>query len=216
MKNHNNNQEDNMDKSLLIDVITFEPVKDILQESISNSGKKPFIVKGVLQRANTKNQNGRIYPKEILIREAQKYTDNFIRERRALGELDHPQEQVVNLKNVSHNIVEMHWDGDDLVGTIEILGTPSGNILKSLFESNIRLGVSSRALGSLKKISEGSELVNDDLEVICWDFVSNPSVRGAFVYPEQQTISEGVVNNQLTNRWSSVEAIIHDILTEIS
>ena len=131
-----------MHKQLLVDYIPFEVSPQQINESLEkNNGK--LIVKGVLQRAGSQNQNGRVYPKEILTREAKQYTDTQIKERRALGELDHPDSSVVNLQNASHNIMEMHWNGDDLLGTVEVLGTPSGNILKELFKSGIKLGISS-------------------------------------------------------------------------
>lgn len=202
-----------MEKQLLIDVLTFEPQRQILTESLSGSG--PFIVKGVLQRANSKNQNGRIYPRHILEKEVDKYVKNFINERRAVGELDHPQDAVVNLKNVSHNIIELHWEGDDLVGSIEILPTPSGNILKELFKSNIRLGVSSRSMGTLKELSEGTSMVNDDLDLICWDYVSNPSVQGAFTFPSAP-LTEGIVKKSFTNKWTPTENIIQNIFSELN
>ena len=119
-------------KQLIVDYIPFEILPEQISESMKeNNGK--LVVKGVLQRADTKNQNGRVYPKEILMREAKKYFKNFITQKRAMGELDHPESGVVNLANVSHNITEMNWNGDDLVGTVEVLGTPAGNILKNLF-----------------------------------------------------------------------------------
>ena len=125
-----------MNKQLLVDVRPFEISRSKIDESIKeNNGK--LIVKGVLQRAESKNQNGRVYPREVLLKEVQKYSENQVTERRALGELDHPESSVVNLNNASHNIIEMHWDGDDLLGTVEVLGTPSGNILKELFRSGI-------------------------------------------------------------------------------
>ena len=130
-----------MDRKLLVDYTVFEVSPQQINESLTqNNGK--LIVSGVLQRAESKNQNGRIYPKETLMREAQKYASSFIAEKRALGELDHPDSSVVNLNNVSHNVLGMDWKGDDLVGTVEVLGTPAGNILKELFKSGIRLGIS--------------------------------------------------------------------------
>jgi hypothetical protein len=204
-----------MEKKLLIDVITFEPLKQTLAESLTGSG--PFVVKGILQRAEATNQNGRSYPYETLLREAQKYTEGFIKERRALGELDHPESQVVNLKNVSHNIIEMHWEGKDLMGTVEVLSTPSGNILKELFRSNIRLGISSRGLGTIKKISEGVDQVQDDFELIAFDFVSNPSTRGAFMFPTSALTEgvKGVVQNPINGKWVTAESIIQDIFNEL-
>lgn len=203
-------------KQLIVDCITFDAVKSVLSESLNNPNK-PFVVKGVIQRAEIKNQNGRVYHKNTLLRESQKYIENFIKQRRALGELDHPQSETVNLKNVSHNITDLHWEGNDLWGSFEILSTPSGNILRELFKSNIRLGVSSRAMGSVKNVSENTIEVQDDLELICWDFVSNPSVQGAFVYPES-SLNEGktgVKSSIIVNRWDSVDGIIRDILIEL-
>jgi hypothetical protein len=205
------------DKQLLVNCITFEFVKDTLFEEASRDPNSRLAVKGILQRAGIKNQNGRVYPKEILHREAQKYAENFIKERRALGELDHPESGVVNLQNVSHNVMEMHWEGDDLVGTVEVLPTPNGNILKELFRANIRLGISSRGMGTVKKdMREGFDMVQDDFELIAFDFVSNPSTRGAFMFPSGN-LSEGtnMVKNPITNQWEKVENIVRDILSEI-
>ena len=125
-------------KDLIVDYIPFEVTPEQINESISQNGGK-LVVHGVLQRANAKNQNGRVYPREILEREGKKYTQEFVAQKRALGELDHPDSSVVNLQNVSHNVTEMHWEGDNLVGTVEVLGTPSGNILKELFKKGINL-----------------------------------------------------------------------------
>ena len=168
-------------KQLIVDYLPFEVRPEQINESMKeNSGK--LIVKGVLQRAEAKNQNGRIYPREILEREADKYTSEFIKQRRAMGELDHPESSVVNLQNVSHNVKEMHWEGDNLLGTVEVLGTPSGNILKELFKSGIKLGISSRGMGSVETVNEGdAQQVQDDFELIAFDFVSNPSTHGAFL-----------------------------------
>lgn len=203
----------NNNKQLLVDVISFDYSKELINESLRNNPETNLIVKGILQRANSKNQNGRVYPEETLKKAAQIYNESFIKERRALGELDHPNSEIVNLKNVSHNILSLWWDGSDLCGEIEILSTPSGNILKELFKSNIRLGVSSRALGSVKKISESTDEVQDDLNIVCWDFISNPSVKGAFVFPEKQL--QESIKNPITNKWESVEIIIRDIISEI-
>ena len=196
-----------MDKSLLVDVIPFEVTPDKVNEAISTNGGK-LVVKGVLQRAEARNQNGRVYPKEILMREANKYTDNFIKERRAMGELDHPDSSVINLQNVSHNVMEMHWNGNDLVGTVEVLTTPAGNILRELFKSWIKLGISSRGLGSIKQESVGDE-VQDDFELIGFDFVSNPSTHGAFLRP----VNESVDNSSKSNKWQGVEKAVFNILS---
>ena len=199
-------------KQILIDVLPFEFKRTSLNESLKD-GK--LLVNGVLQRADAKNQNGRVYPEDILKREANKYMDNFVKQRRAMGELDHPESSVVNLKNVSHNIVDMGWDGKDLVGTVEILPTPSGNILRDLLQSGILLGISSRGLGSVKKdMRENADVVQDDFDFIAFDFVSNPSTQGAFMYP-QGKINESIDQKIIINPYSNVERLIHNILSEL-
>jgi hypothetical protein len=206
----------NDNRKLLVECITFEAEPSLLKEALNNP-TQPFKVSGVLQRKGRKNQNGRIYPDEVLEREVQKYADTFIRERRAMGELDHPETSVVNLKNVSHNVVSMQWQGDDLVGTVEVLTTPNGNILRELFRNGIKLGISSRGLGTLKKgVSEGTSIVGDDFELIAFDFVSNPSTQGAFMAPQGQVpIAESIVKNPITNKWERTDEIIRNILSEL-
>ena len=200
-----------MDKQLLVDYTVFEVSPQAINESLTqNNGK--LIVSGVLQRAEAKNQNGRVYPKETLMREAKKYANEFISERRALGELDHPDSSVVNLNNVSHNVLDMNWKGNDLVGTVEVLGTPSGNILKELFKSGIRLGISSRGMGSVKEVMREGDTtlqVQPDFELVAFDFVSNPSTHGAFLSPVNE--SKGAAT---ANKFAGVERIITDIITE--
>ena len=203
-------------KQLIVDYIPFEITPQQITESMStNDGK--LVVKGVLQRANAKNQNGRVYPKDLLTREAKKYTENFIQQKRALGELDHPDSSVVNLQNASHNVLEMHFNGNDLVGTVEVLGTPSGNILKELFKSGIKLGISSRGLGSVEAIGEnGAQQVQPDFELIAFDFVSNPSTHGAFLHPMNESVDKTQQYEQRPDCgiWCKTEQLIHDIITE--
>ena len=204
-----------MSRQVIVDYIPFEITREQINESISDN-KGRLVVKGVLQRAEAKNQNGRIYPRETLMREAKKYSEIQIKERRALGELDHPDSSVVNLNNASHNILEMHWKGDDLVGTVEVLGTPAGNILKELFKSGIKLGISSRGLGSVKEIheDEGDTVeVQPDFELIAFDFVSNPSTHGAFLSPTNEgKLNEGVgTRNGKCCHDCKIETIINDI-----
>lgn len=197
-------------KQLIVDYIPFRVTPQQIQESLQeNNGR--LIVKGVLQRAESKNQNGRVYPKPILEREIKKYSATNIAQRRALGELDHPDSSVVNLSNVSHNVLEVHWTNDDVMGTVEILNTPAGKILKELFEAGITLGISSRGLGSVKNLGENTVEVQDDFELIAWDFVSNPSTQGAFMSPVNESISlTGLIGKQ--NKYESVNRIITDIL----
>lgn len=200
-----------MNKKLLVDYTVFEVSPQQINESLNeNNGK--LIVKGVLQRAESKNQNERIYPKDVLVREAKKYADTFIKERRALGELDHPDSSVVNLNNVSHNVLAMEFKGNDLTGTVEVLSTPSGNILKELFKSGIRLGISSRGMGSVKEVMRegGNTLeVQPDFELIAFDFVSNPSTHGAFLSPVNES-----VNKVVSKKYSKVENLITTIIRE--
>ncbi len=201
-------------KKLIVDYLPFEIKPEQISESINeNNGK--LIVRGVLQRAEAKNQNGRIYPREILHREAKKYTKEFIKERRAMGELDHPESSVVNLQNVSHNIKEMHWEGDNLLGTVEVLSTPSGNILKELFKSGIKLGISSRGMGSVETVNEDDGQVTQvqpDFELIAFDFVSNPSTHGAFMYPMNESVNKDLPAGRTCGDYCKVEAIINDIM----
>jgi len=198
-------------KKLLVDYITFDISPEKINESMEKNGGR-LMVKGVLQRADALNQNGRKYPKNILMREAQKYSDINIKERRALGELDHPDSSIVNLNNVSHNITEMHWDGNDLCGTVEVLSTPSGNILKELFKCGIKLGISSRGLGSVKQLGESEVEVQNDFELIAFDFVSNPSTHGAFLKPMHESIQPGQPFS--SNKYNTVNRLITDILTD--
>jgi len=207
-----------MSKQVIVDYIPFEVTPQQINEAMKNNDGR-LIVKGVLQRAEAKNQNGRVYPRETLVREAKKYAEVQIKERRALGELDHPDSSVVNLNNVSHNILEMHWSGDDLEGTVEVLGTPAGNILKELFKSGIKLGISSRGLGSVEEISEGDDgenpvvKVQPDFELIAFDFVSNPSTHGAFLSPTNEgKLHEGVGTRKGVCCYDcKIEDIINDI-----
>jgi hypothetical protein len=195
-----------MSKSVIVDYIPLSYDRSLIMEA-AKTEHGTITIKGVLQRANAKNQNGRVYPKEILHRESQKYM-TFIQERRALGELDHPESTVVNLKNVSHNIIEMHWEGDDLCGTIEILSTPSGNIVKELMRNGIRLGVSSRGVGSVVQIGENTVEVDDDFNLICFDIVSNPSTQGAF-------LSEGVQDALVRAKADRVNNLVIDFFSEL-
>ena len=202
-------------KNLLVDYIPFELSAEQINESLKeNNGK--LVVKGVLQRANAKNQNGRVYPMEILQREAKNYSENFIVQKRALGELDHPDSSVVNLQNVSHNITEMHFEGDNLLGTVEILTTPSGNILRELFKNGIKLGISSRGMGSVETVQEAdgqqAVKVGDDFELIAFDFVSNPSTHGAFMYPLQENVDKSQTQGRTCGQYCKAEDLINKII----
>jgi len=192
-----------MSKQVLIETQSFKPVGTLLSEGkLSESGNP--MVEGVLATAEVKNGNGRYYSRELWEREMDKYSE-LIKENRAMGELDHPESQIVNLKNVSHNIKDVWWDGDNVMGKIEILPTPSGNILKALIESGITCGVSSRGMGSLEQRGELME-VQDDFELLCWDFVSTPSNPGSYM----KTIKEG--KEIEINPFKKVNSILTEIL----
>jgi hypothetical protein len=189
-------------KQILIETQTFsaKPVK--LVEG--KGGNSNLLVEGILATAEVKNGNGRYYSRDLWEREIDKYMDS-VKQNRALGELDHPDSSIINLKNVSHNIKKIWWNGDHVMGAIEILPTPSGNILAALFQNNIPVGVSSRGMGSLKQMGELME-VQDDFELLCWDFVSTPSNPGSYM---------GRLNESKTtsiNQYNKVNSIITDIL----
>jgi len=191
-------------KKVLVETQLFKPQGLMLTEGkLSNRGNP--MVEGILATAEVKNGNGRYYPRELWEREIDKYMQS-VKENRALGELDHPESSVINLKNVSHNITDMWWDGDEVLGKIEILPTPSGNILKALIENNITVGVSSRGMGSLE--DRGGVLeVQDDFELLCWDFVSTPSNPGSYMSP----INEGKTLQEVT-KYENVNNIVREIL----
>lgn len=180
--------------------------RSILTESLD--GNKPLVLRNVvLQRANAKNQNGRVYPKEILMREAAVYKKTFVDTRRALGELDHPESPVVNLKNVCCNVVNLWTEGDDVRGDVEILTTPTGNIVKELIKNNIRLGISSRGMGSVRQMGENTVEVQEDFALICFDIVSNPSTIGAFINES--------VQSKIATPYDTIDKLVHDFLSEV-
>jgi hypothetical protein len=191
-------------KKVLIETQLFKPVGTLLAEGKLSDRGNPM-VEGILATAEVKNGNGRYYAKDLWEREIDKYMAS-VKENRALGELDHPESQVINLKNVSHNIKDMWWDGDNVMGKIEILPTPSGNILKALIESGVTVGVSSRGMGSLEQNGNVME-VQDDFELLCWDFVSTPSNPGSFM----EVVNEGKTVQQL-NKYKEVNNIVREIL----
>jgi len=197
---------------LLQEYRPFNVDKQLVEASIKNN--KSLVVTGVLQRAEAKNQNGRVYPREILEREVKAYMEGPVKENRAMGELDHPESSVINLQNVSHNIKRCWWDGDDVMGDVEVLPTPAGNILKALFASGITVGISSRGMGSVKEnMSEGTVEVQDDFELLCWDFVSTPSTHGAFMTPKGRSLQEGrIVVPEF--KYTNVNNIIRDIICD--
>ena len=192
-----------MSKKLLIETQTLKFSPKTINENVSKENGN-IVVEGILATCEVKNGNGRYYARELWEREMDKYQD-LIKERRSLGELDHPESQVINLQNVSHLITEYSWDGDNIMGKIEILPTPSGNILKELIKNGVTVGVSSRGMGSLEQRGDIME-VQDDFELLCWDFVSTPSNPGSFM----GVLQEG--KTEVTYDYTKVNSIIHEIL----
>ena len=190
---------------LLVDITPFKP---IIRESKERPGV--FEVEGVMQRAKAQNQNGRVYPLSILEREVRNY-QKFIRENRALGECDHPDSSVVELKKVSHIIREAWMEGNVCYGTVEILDTPMGKILQSLVESGVTLGISSRGVGSTKRDGD-SQVVQEDFQLICWDFVAEPSTPGAFMMAEGKKISEEDLRKTF-NRGDRIDRVFNEVLS---
>jgi len=192
-----------MNRSLLIETNTFRVNPLQLTENV-NKETGNLMVEGVLATAEVKNGNGRYYSKELWDREMAKY-DELIKERRSMGELDHPESSVINLQNVSHLISDYWWDGDNVMGKIEILPTPAGNILKELVKAGVTVGVSSRGMGSLEQNGNVME-VQDDFELLCWDFVSTPSNPGSYMH----TLNEG--KQTVTYDYTNINNIIREIL----
>ena len=163
-----------------------------------------MILTGKLQEADRRNGNGRVYPFDILRREVENYA-KLVKEQRSLGELDHPDDSVINLKNASHLVTEVWWDGKAVMGKVKVLNTPSGKILKELVNGGVKLGISSRGLGSVREES-GNTVVEDDFQLICFDFVSEPSTPEAFMalregvnYREPNVITKADRINRILN-----------------
>jgi hypothetical protein len=192
-------------KQVLIETqfFTAKPLK-LVEGTVPTSNP---LVEGILATCEVKNGNGRYYSRDLWEREIDKYMEN-VNANRALGELDHPDSSIINLKNVSHNIKKIWWDGDHVMGAIELLPTPSGNILRALFENRIPVGVSSRGMGSLKQMGDLME-VQDDFELLCWDFVSTPSNPGS--YMKEKGMMNESKNNQ-HNKYIKANSIITEIL----
>ena len=187
---------------LLVEVT---PFKSILRESKERPGV--FEVEGVMQRAKAQNQNGRVYKKPILEREMKRYMEEFVKRGNAFGELDHPESPIVSLKNASHVVKDLWWDGDDLMGRVELLNTPAGNIVKEIIKAGHTIGISSRGTGSVQQTNEGTLEVQPDFELVCWDFVSNPSTHGAFMNPVSLNENKGKVS-----KYAKLDSILNDIL----
>ena len=185
------------------DLLTEREKREVTNGAVYLSGR--------MQTCEMKNGNGRIYPCEVLRKEFTNY-QSVIKDNRALGELDHPDDSVINLRNVSHVVDDMWWEGKDVMGKIKVLDTPSGKILKGLIKSGIKLGISSRGLGTVKESTQGT-IVQEDFELICFDIVSEPSTPNAYIYPEsKQRKSFNVYENKINQK---KDLIIDDLFNKI-
>ena len=182
--------------------------QDLLTEDekrfVSSGG---MMLTGKLQQANTENGNGRIYPYNVLVREVKNY-EKLVRESRALGELDHPDDSVINLKNASHLVTSIWMDGDSVMGKVKVLNTPSGMVLKSLVESGVKLGISSRGMGSVEN-RNGKTIVQDDFQLICFDFVSEPSTPEAFMVKEGKEYK-----NNVFSKADRINRLLNEVLKD--
>lgn len=202
-------------KNILIQQISYIKYdKQKLEQDIKkNNGM--FIVQGILQKADTPNQNKRVYPKAILEKQVQRYKRQKIANNQATGQLDHPESTSVSLKYVSHNILDLWWQGSTLMGKIQILDTPNGLILKQLFKSGIRVGISSRGVGSVSK-KDGLDYVDQDFQIVCWDFVSTPSTPGAYTHKINQSKQYNLIQSKKKQKINNINYLINQILNNIS
>jgi hypothetical protein len=191
-------------KQLLVDHTPFHVAKLTLSEGKEANGSR-MRIKGKLQEAEVKNGNGRVYPMNILKKQVEMYTKGPVSTRTATGELDHPESSIINLNNVSHIITRVWWEGNDVMGELELLNTPSGKIAQEIVLAGIPLGISSRGMGSVKQLGETVE-VQDDFELLCWDLVSVPSTPGAYM-----SLSEGK-QTQINKDYSKVSSLITEII----
>ena len=182
--------------------------KDLLTEEekrfVADGG---MILTGCMQKFNTVNGNGRVYPEGVLRREMKNY-EKLVKENRALGELDHPDNSVISLERCSHMITQVWWEGNAVMGKARVLDTPSGKILRSLVESGVTLGISSRGMGSVTE-SNGQTVVEDDFQLICFDFVSEPSTPGAFMMKEAKDYT-----NKVFTKADRINRLLNEVLDD--
>ena len=187
-------------KYVLQEFMNLDYSDDLLTEEEREGNQKGLhlILAGKIQAAGKKNGNGRIYPRPILEREMKNY-EKLVREGRAIGELDRPDSSVVELKNASHLVTEVWWDGDDVMGKLKILDTPAGTVAKQLVKGGVQLGISSRGLGSTRQ-EAGSTMVEDDFQLLCFDLVSEPSTSGAYLVAEGREVKSHLTKADRINR----------------
>jgi hypothetical protein len=195
-------------KQLLREWIALDYTSELIKESRDKNGGK-LMLQGIIQKSDQLNQNKRVYPNEILRREVENY-QKAVRDSRAVGELDHPESSSVSLERVSHIIKEMKWEGNNVIGRIEVLPTPRGKILETLLESGVKIGISSRGVGSTDKNNEGYDVVQPDYQIICFDIVSEPSTPGAYLFAEGKQID--VETKRLFTRGDRIFRALNDIV----
>jgi len=182
--------------------------QDLLTEEekryVANGG---MILSGIMQKADALNGNGRVYPHKVLMKEVDNYK-KLVNERRALGELDHPEDSVINLKNASHLVTEIWWRDKDVMGKVKVLDTPSGKVLQELVKSGVSLGISSRGMGSVREDTSGT-IVEDDFQLICFDFVSEPSTPGAYMMKEAKEFQ-----NKVFTKADRINRLLNEILND--
>lgn len=192
------------DPNLLHSFLLFE--YDDVKPSTSSDGIVKM--KGIIQAAGKPNANNRIYPRQILEREDRRYRE-LVNDRRALGELDHPDSPIIQLENVSHLVTDTEWDGENLIGEIEVLDTPKGQILGKLVERRIKLGISSRGLGSVRRNNDGYDIVEEDFNLVCYDMVSNPSTSNAYMHLQESAAYQTLMRQ---NKIMRLDNILDEIL----
>ena len=166
-----------------------------------------MILSGIMQKADAINGNGRIYPHRVLMKEVENY-GKLVNDRRALGELDHPEDSVINLKNASHLVTKIWWQGKDVMGKVKVLDTPSGKVLQELVKSGVSLGISSRGMGSVRE-DKSQTIVEDDFQLICFDFVSEPSTPGAFMMKEARDYQ-----NKVFTKADRINRLLNEVLND--
>jgi len=182
--------------------------QDLLTEDekryVANGG---MILSGIMQKADHVNGNGRVYPHKVLMKEIENYK-KIVKERRALGELDHPEDSVINLKNASHLVTDIWMEGKDVKGKIKVLDTPSGKVLQELVGANVNVGISSRGMGSVSE-ANGQTMVEDDFQLICFDMVSEPSTPGAFMMKEAKDYK-----NEVFTKSDRIYRLLNEVLDD--
>ena len=192
----------------------YELCKDGICQDLLTEREKREVANGALylsgriQTCEKKNGNGRIYPCKVLKREVQKY-EEVIKDNRGLGELDHPEDSVINLRNASHMVTDVWWDQKNVMGKVQVLDTPSGQVLKSLVKSGVKLGISSRGMGSVSESAHGETVVEDDFQLICFDFVSEPSTPNAFMMKEAKEFK-----NKVFTKADTINRLLNEVLQD--